>query len=347
MHRALPLTLAFVVLALAAPASALVAPLTETEGRYFPAAATEVQVLSASVYVERLPARGEDGGANRWLVELDLVLRNHQDAVRTVPVAFSPGAEFADQTRVWLDGEPLTTVADDVGHDPALPDHLVRNPLRANLAMQPLTVHTVRVVTGVQSQRDAYGQTFLRLPLHLLSLFDEAMPYVGITIRLDDRPLALQSTIRNPIVYDAPEPMLQWFVRNADLTLPFEVSWLDPWSALMLVAEVESCPAPWDVVQSVSRGDLVGLEFNLRDEGDDTLAFCAGLPGVLRGGPIANADAADHLASIDMRRYLPGDAERGPLYAPNAEYDDDQLTDPERLYRNTLRTIAESRGAMP
>lgn len=303
-----------------------------------------MQVLSASVYVERLPARA-DGSSNQWLVELDLVVRNHQDAARTVPVAFAPGADFVDATDVWFDGQPLATMTGDVGHDPALPDHLVRHPVRANLALEPLSVHTVRLVTGLTGQRDAYGQTFLRMPLHLLSLFDETMPYVGITVRLDDRAIALQSTVRNPVVYDAPDAMLQWFVRNAELTLPFEVSWLDPWSALMLVAETEACPAPWDVVQAVSRGDLVGLEFELQDIGDDTLSFCAGLPGVLRGGPIANADAAAQLASIDMRRYLPGDAERGPLYVPNPAHDADQLTDPERLYANTLRTIAEARGA--
>jgi hypothetical protein len=327
--------------------TALVAPLAETEGRFFPTRIAEVQVLSASVYAEPLPTRADDASAPRWLVELDLVVRNHQDATRVVPLAFAPDQEFVDATRVWFDGDVVATTSDSVGHDPALPDHLIRHPLRATVELQPLTVHTIRVVTGVRSQRDTYGQTFLRLPLHLLSLFDESLPYLGVTMRLDDRALALQSTVRHPVVYDAPDSMLQWFVRNSELALPFEVSWIDPWSALIIVAETEACPGPWDVVRAMSTGDIVGLEHELRDVGDDTLAFCAGLPAVLRGAPIANAEAADQLASIDMRRYLPGDTERGPLYRSNDGWDEDQLTDPERLYRNALRTLAESRSSVP
>jgi hypothetical protein len=330
-----------------AAAAAFVLPVRTVDGHLFAGATDSARIVVARVSVDRLAPEPDGPAGGRYLLEADLLVRNETTLEVVLDLA-APGDTGLgdDELAVFVDGVAVAPVFARMTPDPAQPGLDFERVARFELALAPEQSRVVRVRRIVAGSLDTYGIARLRLDTHLLGA-----PWAGdiddasLALRLGERPVGLLATLPVATVYDEPDPGVLFFPRLWEPAVPFEASWASPWSALLLAAEVEACPPPWEVVRGVTAGEMTRVRTLLAAYDEATLRFCAGLPGVLHGMPVTSATTREQLAAIDASRYLPGPV-RGPLWRENPTYSEALLTEVEAIYARTLRGVTGA-GAAP
>lgn len=343
MHRLSSLIaalLASLAMLASAPAHAVFGPLVSLDRARFVAATEEVQVVSVSIDVDQQPS--QQGGATQWWVDAEVRLRNVSAGPITTEVAVLDDPARTDDTMVFVDGVGVATDAMAPRQDPAFPEHTYAHvravPLRFELGQE----RVVRASFWATGSVDAMGRTYVEIPTHALGLFASNIAFGHLRVGLRDRPIGLQATLSDPVAYDSPMDEVRWTLRDWSPTIPFRAAFSTPWTALLLVAEVEACPPPWDVVRSTTNGNMSALRSQLDEYDDGTLHFCANLPEVLHGRPFTSERTLESLGAMTLDRYVPGSASL-PLYRPNPAWDSATLTEAEGIYSRALRSILDTR----
>ena len=145
---------------------------------------------------------------------------------------------------------------------------------------------------------------------------------------------------RATTLYDEPVNRLSWYIRDWESTQALQWAYLPAWSALVRVADVESCPAPWTVMEHMMSGDVNAVGSYVSGFDPDTLNFCAALPLMIHGYPFESESVREQFASVSLARYINASESRGSIYRVNPEFDADMLSDVEAIYRRTLRDYA-------
>ncbi len=335
------LVLIFVSLttAASAPALGLVAPLGRIDNARFVQATEELQAVAIDIDVVQLSM---EEGISQWQVNTEVRFRNVSSEATTVEIGVLDRTNSSDTTVVYVDGNRVETDGFQPRQDPAYLDHTYDHarllPLRFALGEE----HVVRATVYYEGTVDVMGRTFLELPTHALGLFSGNVTAGRMQLALVGRAIGLQSTLSDAIVYDEPTNEVSWTLRDWSPQIPFRASFSTPWSALLLVAEVEACPNPWEIVRTVSRGHMTGLRTHLSVFDDATLMFCANLPEILHGRPFESERTLAQLAGMTLDRYIPS---AGPLavYRLNPAWDVASLSEAEGIYSRSLRSVLEQR----
>lgn len=319
-------------------AHAFLIPVRTVEGRTFPTARADVEIGSARIYVER----AERASGVRYLVDAEFALRTSSLAVQRVPLLLADEEAWKGRTQIWVDGRSVVGRDGRVGYDPALPDV---SPDRGTFFEADVVagqMSVVRVAFHIDAVADTMGRTGLRLPTQWLALWGTMIPAAHVELALDARPLAFQTTLSGATRYDEPENRVTWFLREWRPRIAFEAWWMSPWTALLLMANIEQCPEPMHVVRLLSQGYLERLRNHNAAFDAEALQFCASLPLILHGNPFPSAEVRAELGQIRWSRYLPGSPEDARVYEPNPEFSEAMLLEVETLYRNALRLPAEA-----
>ncbi len=321
---------------IATAASATVLPIRMVDRSPFPAATESIAILDIRAHAAPALAAETMGMLGVWQWDVTMTMQCRSIEQTSVPVALL----IPSSGQAWLDGVPINSRSVTLQRDPGMPDHVYPVAQLANINCVPGDVFELRTRHALETRVDTYGQRFLDFPSLALSLFAEDIGTASIFVELHDRPIALQTTISDPTLYDEPNPAMSWYLRNWEPRLDFQASWLSPWSALQMVADVESCPPPWQVVQATTSGDPNALQSLAAAYDDATLRFCARLPEIIHGAPFEPGPITSQLVEISMSRYLPSLAHESPLYRPNAAWSMDLLSEVEGLYRSALRSAS-------
>lgn len=324
-------------LAVAVPALALIAPLAPVDASRFIARSESLVV--ESIYIDVAPDGADDG----WWVDAELTLRNMDVVDVVAELAILDEAATTDATLVFVDGASVGTDVVAPRQDPSIPEHTYAHARRLRVNMPLGSEITVRVHMFRTGGMDALGRSYLELPTNALGLFADNIEAGRIRMEVDGRAIGLQATIAGGVTYDAPLNDASWPLRDWAPRVPFRVSWASPWSALLVVAEVEACPEPWQVVRSMTQGQVEALRSHLGVFDDDTLGFCANLPEVLHGRPFNSERTREQLAAMTLDRYVPG-SDPVPLYVSNPDFDESLLSDAEAIYARALRTVLAQRS---
>lgn len=333
-----PVTLFLTLLATAhvpAAAVAFVVPVQLVDEHPFPRTTDDVRIAEARIDVTRMSRQPEQDAGGLWWVEADLLVYNQLDATTPFDFVLADLEAHTDSSTVFVGGRAIACTPTIVERDPTVASYAVDHGLLCHLDLEPLGTTVIRVNVVAQGTIDALGVLSLRLPTHLLGAFADDIASASLTLRLDERPVGLLSTLSGGTIYDEPDPGVAWFARAWEPTLPFETSWLSPWSTLLLAAELERCPPPWDVVRGITGSTVTQTSAMLRGYDPATLEFCAGLPMVLHGAPVESASARAQLEQIDVSRYVAGPL-RGSLYRHNPRFDETTLSEVEAIYRRAL-----------
>lgn len=331
------------VLAMASPAWAYFGPLRQHEGAWFPTAVTGLQLVHARLDATHIPgtgvAAGQAGGQGTWLVDGQLVVRNPSSAPRSLTLLVPDDDAWRGETVVWVQGQVQYTQERQLRLDPGMPQHSYPRASVVEVVLPAETLVTLRA-TWVQSGRtDSLGRQQLRVASHLLGLWGEAIPTADLRVQFTSRPVALQTTLSGHTLYDEPQNEVGWYVRDWRPSIPLELAWLTPWSALLIVATVEQCPDPIQVVARVTGGDPSALQTMLQTHTPEDLAFCASLPLVLHGMRFPDENVRRDLARLTVARYVPGAPDGPSLYVENAQFSEGMLSEVEGLYRRGLRLV--------
>lgn len=323
-------------------AHAFLLPVRQVEGGWFVYPLEEVQPVLLDVRVRPSWENPDDDG--RMDVDVEARLRNRRESPRTLRLFVA-----ADGTRVhWRDaslaGESLSTQPVTLRHDPAHPTHVSRPGHLLEFEVPARDIVVLRVRLRVSLSDDSIGQHFLELPMDAFALWQDAIENAVIDLSLGERALGLQTSLSHAIVY--PEGRLRWFVREWRPQRVLRVGWVGAWQALVLAAEVEECPRPWDVVRRLSEG-VSSVETWLQGWDRSALNFCGSLPLVVRGHVFSSERVRRELADIPMQRYLGTSSDRGSFYIPDPGFRMDDLTEMERVYHRVLTNVAERGRAQP
>lgn len=335
LRSCLALCAAVTALAIATPrpAEAVVAPLEDVDGTWFARPVEGVSAIAVALTLEQ-PAAAREA----WIVDAEVWLRNGRPLDMTVPIAsLLPGGT------VYVDGIAADTRPGRVARDPASPEHTYRDAALLTLDVPAETVVSVRVTGQIEPVVDALGQVFVELPTHALGLFEGTIHGGTMIATLRERPYAARATISDFTRYDEPANRLSWQLREWTPTVPFRLTYLPTWSALQLMTEIEDCPAPWPLVRAMSEGDMAGVRGIASTYDAAALRFCANLPLVVHGFPFESERARNELLAVPLSRYLTGREVSGSAYVINPHFAEDDLTDAERIYRHTLRQLADER----
>lgn len=316
-----------------APADAVVAPVQRVDGHWFPVETAELQVeLAAIALVETRSAES----VRRWEVDAELWIRNvGLDAER-----FDLAAVAGDVVGLWVDGSPVDPETVDIRQDPNLVDATFGAGALIPITLPPESTVVVHVRSVLDGRTDAYGRPFVIVPTHALGLFEGTVRGGRLEAWLLERPYGLRSTLQPATVYDEPTNRVSWPLRMWEAALPFQLAYLPPWSALLAMAEVERCPDPWEVMRTMSAGDIEGIQRLLAAFDDAALGFCAHLPLVAHGHVFQSERVRSQLGDVGLDRYVP-DADAGArAYVPNPAFEESMLNDGERIYRNALERFA-------
>jgi hypothetical protein len=330
--------LASIALAGLAPtaADATVLPIRMVDRLPFPAATEAITILDIRAQAAPAMAAETMGMLGVWQWDVTMTMQCRSIEATTVPVALL----IPSSGDAWIDGVPVASRSVTLQRDPAMPDQTYPFAQLTELDCQPGNVFELRTRHSFETRVDSYGQRFLDFPALALSLFAENIGTASLFVELHDRPIALQTTLSDPTLYDEPDAAMSWYLRNWEPGLNFQVSWLSPWSALQMVADVESCPAPWQVVQATTSGDPNALQSLAAAYDDSTLRFCARLPEIIHGAPFEPGPVTTQLMEISMSRYLPSLAHETALYRPNPAWSMELLSEVEGLYRSALRSVS-------
>lgn len=340
--------IAFIVLLFAlvysASAFAFVAPIKNQDGRFFLEQGEHWQLAVARVnLVPLFDIMSPSPVTTSWILDAELWLRNVAGETQTVELGVTDTPAHTETTELWLDGQRVETRLTPLQYSPSR-GAMNRESARRFTVSVP---NAGRVVIGVKmridARRDETGQWILEVPTHMLSLLSPKVLQAFVQIDLGGRPVGLTSTLSGYTLYDHPMHRISWFALDWQPRIPLQVVWLESWNLLQKVAEIEECPAPWDVVRHVSRGDLAAVRSLTLSSDVQTLRFCAALPLVIHGWVFPSQRVREQFAQIPLRRYLGVSADRGMLYRPSPSFRQDELPDLERIYAFTLTQIADER----
>lgn len=333
------LALAACLSSLAAPARAFIAPMVPVEDAMFVRGDERLQLVAIDIEIAQL---GVESGASQWLVDLEARFRNVSAEAINVDLAILDEAVTTGQTQVWIDGERAARSPLTPRQDPGFVAHTYEHVQHVATTIEHNTEQVVRATFQVSGTIDAVGRTFIELPTHALGLFAEDITFGHLRVTAVERMVGPQSTLSEPVVYDAPLNEVTWTLRDWAPMIPFRMSYSTPWAALLLVAEVEACPGPWEIVRMTSRGEMANLRRMLNDVDDATLTFCANLPEILHGREFTSERTRTQLQGMTLDRYVPS-AGPVPVYRPNPTYSEAQLSDAEGIYARTLRQTLAAR----
>jgi hypothetical protein len=334
LHKRATLTLlALAIGALALPSSAVafVVPVNDVDDFVFPSGSSPLQVMSVSVRMHQ-----EEG--RLWHVDAEVWLRNTSGSAVDARLA----GVLSDDMGVWVNGAPVIGTIGPLQRDPAYSLLNFPNALVFTAPMPAESTHLIRVSGLVEARVDAVGQIFLELPSYALGVFEGDVRSGTMHAWFEARPLGVQSSINNYTVYDQPENQVSWRLAAWEPLVPFRLSYLPPWSALLLATSVEECPEPWDVVRSMTSGNINTVRAYLSTFDNATLQFCSSLPLVIHGFVFESDRAREQFSAVPMSRYLPDRAAAGAFYIENPAFTEEMLSDAEAIYRNTLRQLSEA-----
>jgi hypothetical protein len=277
-----------------------------------------------------------------WILDAELSIRHASLTDGPAPVVILDDEAFTAETVAYVNGEPVETTEIVLRQDPTMPEHTYPRGRMLFVPVEEGVATVVRVRMRTRGTIDALGQIFVELPTHAMGLFEGEI--TGGTMRVEflGRPLGFQATLVGGIAYDDPISEVTWRLRDWEPRIPFRTSFLTPWSALLLVAEVEGCPDPWRVVRAVTGGDVDVLRAYGRQYDNSTLEFCGNLPEILHGRWFDSDRARGELAGMTLDRYVVG-AQAVSLYQPNAHFSLAQLGDAEAIYARALRSVLSER----
>lgn len=323
-------------------ASAFVTALRTDGERYFLHEAENWQLAVTRIdLTPRFDILQPETVRHSWTVDAEIWLRNVSVEKQSAILAIADDPQFTGDTEVYLDGQRIETALTKMEYEASRQD-MHRDTVRRFSVSVP---SAGRVVIGVRMRvdatRDDMGQYSLEIPTHLFSMLSEKVIQSYIRIDMDARPVGLTSTLSGFNFYDFPWNRISWFSLSWAPKIPLKVLWLESWTLLSRVAEVEQCPAPWDVVRNVSASNMTAVRTLLADYDAQTLRFCASLPLVIHGYVFSSQRVRDQFAQVPLRRYLGSAADRGSIYRENPAFQRDDLPQLEKIYWGTLSTIAD------
>ncbi len=339
MRLTLQLLTALLCAVFATSASAFVAPVTSMDDTYFLTQSVDWRVDMVDLHIVQEPGAPSNA---EWILDAELSIRHASLAEGPAPVVILDDEAFTDETVAYVNGEPIDSEEIVLRQDPAMPEHTYPRARLIRVPVQEGAATIVRVRMRTRGTIDSLGQIFVELPTHAMGLFEGEI--TGGTMRVEflGRPLGFQATLVGGVAYDDPISEVTWRLRDWAPRIPFRTSFLTPWSALLLVAEVESCPDPWRVVRAVTGGDVDALRTYANHYDDPTLEFCGNLPEILHGRWFDSDRTREQLAGMTLDRYVAG-AQPVSLYQPNAHFSSAQLGDAEAIYARSLRSVLSAR----
>lgn len=344
--RRTPIIFLFTLFALlfsSVQASALVTPLRTDGERYYLHEAKNWQLAVTRIdLTPRFDILEPNTIRHSWTVDAEIWLRNVAAERQSALLAVADVPEFTGDTEIYLDGQRVESALTTMEYEPSR-SNMQRSTVRRFSVNVP---SAGRVVIGIRMRVDAVrtddGQFSLELPTHLFSLLSDKIIQSFIRIDMDTRPVGMTSTLSGYNFYDFPWNRVSWFALNWEPRIPLRVLWLESWNLLSKMAEVEQCPAPWDVVRNVSAANMNAVRTLLAKYDQQTLRFCASLPLVVHGYVFPSQRVRDQFANIQLQRYLGSTAERGSVYRENPAFQRDDLPQLEKIYWSTLSSMAES-----
>jgi hypothetical protein len=92
----------------------------------------------------------------------------------------------------------------------------------------------------------------------------------------------------------------------------------------------------------VTGGEIDELRGYVGAHDGPTLEFCGNLPEILHGRWFTSEQTREQLSGMTLDRYVTG-AQVVSLYAPNSDFDEEQLQDAEAIYSRALRSVLSAR----
>lgn len=340
--RILSLLTLLVLLFTSVHASALVTALRTDGERYFLHEAKNWQLAVTRIDMSpRFDILEPSTVRHSWTVDAEIWLRNVSAEKQSAMLAVADDPNFTGDTEVYLDGQRIETALTTMEYEKDRQAMHRKTVRRFSVSVPSAGRVVIGVRMRVDAVRDDEGQYSLELPTHLLSMLSEKVIQSYIRVDMDARPVGLTSTLSGYNFYDFPWNRISWFSLDWAPRIPLKVVWLESWTLLTRVAEVEQCPAPWDVVRNVSASNMTAVRTLLANYDAQTLRFCASLPLVIHGYVFSSQRVRDQFAEVPLRRYLGSTAERGSIYRENSAFQRDDLPQLEKIYWSTLSTIAD------
>ncbi len=320
-----------------ATASALLAPVRNIDGVWFVSERDGAQLVATELRAGPAPDASGLGAGDRFFeIESEMWLRNLRATEQVLEFGATASADAAVHTEVWVNGVPTDTRLEALRRDPALRNYQVEHLEIFSFRFPAEGLVSVRIRTRVQVTTEATGQTRIQIPTHLFGLFGGEVEHGFIEFRPGERPIAVQATLSSHTLFDEPENRLSWFLRSWSPGIPFEIAWMGAWPTLIRVAEVEQCPAPWEVIRRMTAGEASSVAAMIAPLDEATRSFCAALPLVIHGYVFPSESARSQFAQIGMERYLGPAGQRHPLYRENPGFEAGMLSEVERIYRAAL-----------
>ncbi len=325
-------------------AHAFVAPL-QTDGEHFYLhEAQNWQIAVANIELTpRFDPMRMDTVQHSWQLDAELWVRNVSADKQSVILGIADNPEHTSQTIAFVDGERIETVKTAITYEPRYKKKYVSQVRRFNISVPNAGKSVIRISMIVDAVRDDAGEYSLLVPTDLLALLSPKILNSFLRIDLNSRPIGMRSTLSGFTYYDSPVNRISWFALDWKPRIPLEIKWMESWSLLTRIAEVEQCPVPWKVVQAMARANLKDVDSELRDFDTQTLRFCASLPLMLHGYVFPSRKVREQFRAVPLRRYLGKDAGDRSVYFENPSFDVDDLPHLERVYRNTLQSTAKDR----
>ena len=324
----------------AGPAEALVWPLRVVEGEPFAVETEGIQLVALSLELTPASATPLPDEEQGWILDMELLLRNRRGDARVQPL-FLPDDAALRMEGLWVEGEVVAGDALRLRYDPRLPQVEARDGRRVTLAFADQQLRSLRVRWRASVQRSPLGELYVSVPWESLgSFFEDPIDTLTLRVEFGERVLGFQSSLSGHRFFEGQRNSARWFVRTFRPQRPWQLRWIGAWPALLLAAEVEACPMPWEVMRRLSTDGPRALDTWLRERDPDTLRFCASLPLVVRGHVFSSDQTRRALGAIPMERYLGPPQGRGPLYRPDPGFTREGLSEVERLYNSFLERAA-------
>lgn len=331
-------------LAFAGSADAFVMPVERVDDTVFPHRVENVQVVALRIEARPTPSGSVGGVAGyEWELDVEVWLRNLEDTDRSVSLAWFVSEDSRPRSSYFVGGSPAGARVTTIRRDPA------RSSIRggaypvSEVDLPARTIVPLRLRTFVEATRDNLGQTTFSIPAEIFQLYEGSIGSTVISLILPERPIGLVASLQSYVFYDEPENRLSWFSIDWAPEQNLDIAWLGAWPALLLVAEVEECPQPWRVVQGMMSGHVSAVNNYLDGFDEQTLDFCKSLPLVTHGFVFRSEMVRERLTELSVNRYVGGRTDRGSLYRENPAFNEEDLTEPERVYRRALSQNGESR----
>lgn len=325
-------------------AEAFVLPVERVDDTVFPHRVENVQVVALRIEARPTPSGSVGGVAGyEWQLDVEVWLRNLENTDRSVDLAWYVSESARSRSSYFVGGNPVAAELMNIRRDPA------RSAVRggeypvSEVNLPAREIVPMRLRTFVEATRDNLGQTTFSIPSQVFQLYEGPIGSTVISLVLPERPIGLVASLQSYSFYDEPENRLSWFSIDWAPEQNLDVAWLGAWPALLLVAEIEECPQPWRVVQGMMSGHTRAVTAYLDGFDEPTLDFCKSLPLVTHGFVFRSEIVRERLSALSVNRYVGGRTDRGSLYRENPAFTEEDLTEPERVYRAALGQNAAGR----